>query len=171
MKTYICLLVSIFILISVSGCDAPKKEVELSGNVKTTGNNISVNGTSTLEKGAKIKIELKQLGTDAVLEENTVAVDEHGNYSLNFSRENRDEDQKLTVSFTLEEQSEEIQKTYGVHGENISESSIGIFNYRINGEKYNGIRMFDFVYKVVKGSTGQRSFLLDQFHDPNEGEE
>jgi type 1 fimbria pilin len=165
-KTYVFLVI-LFLLISVIGCAAPKKEVEISGNVKSVGNNISVNGTTKLEGGSKIKVDLRELETDSVLQENTVKVDEEGNYGLNFSRDNKEEDQKLVVSFHPEDQTEDIKKIYGAKGENISENSTGLFQYSKEGNEYTGIQMFDFIYKVVKGSAGQRTFLLDHFEDPN----
>jgi type 1 fimbria pilin len=170
MKNSILFLIIVFLSISVSGCASPKKEIEISGNVKTTGNSISVNGTSTLEVGSELKIELKKIDSNTILEENTVKVDENGNYRLNFSRENREEEHKLSVTFYPYEQTEDIQKVYGTNGENISESSPGLVNYNKDGEEYTGVRMFDFIYKVGDGSAGQRTILIDNFDD-QEGEE
>jgi type 1 fimbria pilin len=168
MKNSFVFTIVIVLLLVVSGCAAPKQEIEILGNVKTVGNNISVNGTSTLEGGSEIKVELEKLGTNTILNENAVKVDEDGNYSLNFSRENREEDQKLVVSFHPEEQPEEIQKIYGANGENISENSPGLFQYSIDGDEYTGVQMFDFIFRVVKGETGQRTFLNEYFDNPNE---
>ncbi|MGM0854747.1 MAG: hypothetical protein ACQEWI_19410 [Bacillota bacterium] len=160
--------IGIVLLLVVSGCSEQKQKIEILGNVKSIGSNIAVNGTSTLEGSSEIKIELKDLEAETVLQENTVIVDADGNYSLNFSRENREEDQKLVFSFNPEEQSEDIQKIYGANGENISENSPGLFQYSINGNEYSSIQMFDFIYKVVKGSAGQRTFLTEYFDNPNE---
>jgi type 1 fimbria pilin len=171
MKNSILFLIIVFLSTSVSGCASPKKEIEISGNVKTTGNSISVNGTSTLEVGSEIKIELKEIESGTMLEENTVKVNENGNYSLNFSRENREEEHKLSVTFYPNEQTKDIQKVYGIIGENISESSPGLFNYNKDGEEYTGVRMFDFIYKVGDGAAGQRTFLLGNFDDPNQTKE
>jgi hypothetical protein len=165
---YLYLFLFVLIFLFISGCGESKKKIEILGNVKSIGNTISVNGTTTVESGSEIKVELRELETDTVLQENMAKVDQEGNYNLNFSRDNRDEDQKLVVLFQPEEQPENIQKIYGEHGENISENSSGLFQYSKDGKEHTGIQMFDFIYKVVKGSTGQRTFLTENFENPNE---
>jgi type 1 fimbria pilin len=168
MKKFIVFLVTISLLFLVSGCANPQKEINITGNVKTVGSNISVNGTSTLEVGSEIKIELIKINSETVVEENTVKVDENGNYGLNFSREDREEDQKLAVSFYPNEQPEDIKEVYGTYGENISDSSDGLFTFNKDGEEHTGVRMFDLIYKVGNGAAGQRTFLLNHFDNPND---
>ncbi|XXM72703.1 hypothetical protein ACQ0QQ_02060 [Lysinibacillus sphaericus] len=158
----------ILLLLILNACASPQKEIDISGNVKSVGNTVSVNGTTTLESDSEIKVQIRELGSDTVIKEQTAKVDSEGNYSLNVSRDKREEDQKLVVLFQPDEQSEKIQKIYGEYGENISENSSGLFRYSKGGKEYEGIRMFDFIYKVVKGSTGQRTFLTENFNNPDE---
>ena len=148
----------------LSGCAASKKDGEIAGDVKTVGNTVSVNGTSTLEEGSEIKVELRDIETDSVLEETIVKVNGDHTYGANFSRDKRDEDQKLVVTFNPEEQPADIQKIYGRKGENIRDGSPGL----VKDGEFNRIQMFDFIYKVVKGSVGQRTILLDSFHIPSD---
>jgi hypothetical protein len=162
------LVLLILLILTLSACASPKKEIDISGNVKSLGNTVSVNGTTTLESDSEIMVQLRELESDIVIQKQIAKVDSEGNYSLNLSRDKREEDQKLVVLFQPDEQSEKIQKIYGEQGENISENSSGIFQYMKSGKEYAGIQMFDFIYKVVKGSTGQRTFLTEDFNNPNE---
>ncbi|KSU56813.1 hypothetical protein AS034_22000 [[Bacillus] enclensis] len=158
----------ILLVLILNACASPQKEIDISGNVKSVGNTVSVNGTTTLESDSEIKVQIRELGADTVIQEQTAKVDSEGNYSLNLSRDKREENQKLVVLFQPDEQSEKIKEIYGEHGENIDETSAGIFQYSKGGKEYAGIQMFDFIYKVVKGSTGQRTFLTENFNNPNE---
>jgi type 1 fimbria pilin len=162
------LLMLVLLVLTLSGCVASKKEVKIAGNVKTVGNTVSVNGTSSLEKDSEIKIELKDIETDAVLEETKVKGNGDRTYSANFSRDNRKEYQKLVVTFNPEEQSDKIQEIYGHNGEHIWDGSPGLVKDRKDGGEFTRIQMFDFIYKVEKGSAGQRTFLLDYFDNPGE---
>ncbi|MFI8685721.1 hypothetical protein [Rossellomorea sp. NPDC077527] len=164
MENHKLLIMIVLLVLLFSGCAASKKEVKIAGNVKTVGNKVSVNGTSTLEKNSEIKVELKDIESDAVLEEAIVKVNADRTYSANFSRENRDEEQKLVVTFKPEEQPADIQKIYGPKGENIGDGSPGL----VKEGEFARIQMFDFIYKVEKGSVGQRTFLLDTFNNLSE---
>jgi type 1 fimbria pilin len=151
-----------------NGCVASKKEVKMAGNVKTIGNKVSVNGTSSLEAGSHIRVELKDIESDRVLEDDIVEVAKDKTYSANFSRDEKGENQKLVVSFNPEEQPDDIKKIYGSNGENIRAESPGLVKDRKDGNEYTRIQLFDFIYAVEKGSAGQRTILLDYFDNPEE---
>ncbi|MCR8848523.1 hypothetical protein NQ095_08925 [Rossellomorea sp. SC111] len=121
-----------------------------------------------LEQGSHIRIELKEIESDMVLEEAIVEVANDKTYSANFSRDEKGDNQKLVVSFNPEEQSDDIKKIYGSNGENIRKESPGLVKNRKGGNEYTRIQLFDFIYAVEKGSAGQRTILLDYFHNPEE---
>ncbi|MCA1055869.1 hypothetical protein LCM10_12800 [Rossellomorea aquimaris] len=166
-KSLYKILIILLMMIVMGGCEEAKKVIEISGNVKSIGNHISVNGTTNLKKGSKLKVELRDIEINHVIEKHNVNVKEDGVFNVNFSRDDRGEDHKLVVNFYPHEQTEQIQKIYGAAGGLISEHSQGYVQYSKEGNDVSGIQMFDFIYKVEKGSVGQRTFLLDHFENPN----
>ncbi|MBN8191782.1 hypothetical protein JI667_06410 [Bacillus sp. NTK074B] len=171
MNKYNLLIMFGLLALVLSGCAASKKEVKIAGYVKTVGNTVSVNGTSILEADSKIKIELKDIETDAVLEEAVAKVNKDHTYSASFKRDEKAEEHKLVVTFNPDDQPDAIQNIYGRHGENIREGSPGLVRIRKDGDEYACIQMFDFIYKVEKGSPRQNTFLLDYFNHPGGGGE
>ncbi|RIW30413.1 hypothetical protein D3H55_16905 [Bacillus salacetis] len=139
-----------------AGCSTPKKEVQLEGRIKTVGNHVIVNGTSSLEENAVITVQLKDIDSQQVEKETEVKTDKDGNYQVQFVRDRLETQYELSVAFNPSEQDEDIKKIYGGEGENIAASSIGF------DEEYQGIKLYDRILPIGEGSVGQKTNLSAQ---------